>query len=637
MATLTGYKKSLVRDIIRYYVNNTKNDYDQFIGTLVATTNQPIEQLTDEQWLARQCMKILEKNEITINDCIENKDTIRKAIVNKDSKQEGEFYTPEVWALEGHKYLREMLGDMWGKAYIWDASVGTGNLLKDIDYPHDKIFASTLLEEDIKLVQYLLPAIESFQLDFLNGIDIEGLTEGFTSKLPQRLQEVLKNGEPLVFFMNPPYKVQPANSTDVGNHMIRNGLSKEGMDLFHQFIYRMIMLKNQYNMENYWIAMYGPTTLYQSNMLIKLADLLKSNMNFVTGMTFAIGEFSNTEDSVEWVVGYTCWESKELNRGAKDIYLPSKVQDMQGNVQVLGGRIYKPIEMDVHEWGKPKYTGTEELIYLPELSSYSILTGKTVKTPSSSLGSVMGSNYVTRGTRRACLTTLPVTMGVPLTEENFWRQVASWGARRSYAGMSNAFNNSQYYSKPSEAEEGYWGWVYNSLPLFLFDTSNYMTSYRQLEFEGQNFDFMNRLFPLSAQEVAGILGQPNVDANIITDYNAHRAENGYIVSVIEQVKEYFSEEAKDFFEYCMELQRKGFNGTVRAESGYKDWTVAWDAGLSQLMRLDGMYSDEDIKRYDYLQKRLKDSLQEGVFRYGFIVDTTEELSTTTEEPTGGIK
>ena len=146
----------------------------------------------------------------------------RDLLVPEDIRErEGAFYTPQMWVKKAQEYLADCLGESWqDEYYIWDCAAGTGNLLAGLTNARN-VFASTLYKADADIIKELVRTQEKsiklnllenhiFQFDFLNDeffdkVDNKGnvIVE---SKLPKRLQEIIKN-EPqkLVIFMNPPY------------------------------------------------------------------------------------------------------------------------------------------------------------------------------------------------------------------------------------------------------------------------------------------------------------------------------------------------------------------------------------------------------------------------------------------------
>lgn len=629
LVILQGQKKKVLKEIIRYFVETTDSKYDDFILALNRIEGKQESELTYPEWLAKKSYELLLTHEITIDDCIENKDIINASINEESSRQEGEFYTPEVWAKDGREYLKNMLGDLYGKAYIWEASCGSGNLLRTAGYPTDKLFMSSLLPEDIEIIKSTpeFQGVEAFQLDFLNEMDLDEYNMRFSEQLPPKLRQVLENNEPLVFYMNPPYKVMEATSTDVGAYMNSIGMAKCALDLFHQFMYRIVLLKRMYKLTNVYLGIFGPVTMFHSKMIEDLYNEFKKEFKFVDGMMFDAGDFSNTSESVGWVVGYTAWRSKYPGEeDHKSIVLDAKAVDADGNIVVIGKRLVTSIDENIHEWVAPKDIIRYD-IQLPLIRTYNNFVGTFKKVPNNFLGYIMSSNYVIRATRRASITTLPNPDNMPITEENFWRCVASFAARRAYASKQTPFNNSQYYSKPDTTIEGFEQWVADALVIFLFDNASHQSSYRGIELEGQVMNVSNKFFPISVD----IVKQVVTDPVLIKDIEDNPPENQFFLNILEQMQGRYSPEAQELYEFGLQTILESLHGTKRSDFDYALWTNAWDAGIIQIREVKGLMTAEQLEKYSYLISKLKHKLLEGVYKYGFMMDTAFEVEDVEEE------
>jgi hypothetical protein len=616
MAILHGQKKKVLKEVIRYYVETTEKSYQDFILGVQKARGKVDADLDYPEWLAVKSYLLLGKHSVTMEDCVENKDIINAAINEDKSRNEGEFYTPEVWCSDGREYLKRLLGDQWGKAYIWDASCGTGNLLRTIDYPREKIFMSSILAEDIEMVNDAFPGVNAFKLDFVNEIDYDDNNKFFSRNLPPELLKVLENNEPIVFYMNPPYKVMEANSSDVGGYMAANGMAKCALDIFHQFMYRMVLIKRDYKLTNMYMGIFGPVTMYHSKMIKPLYDEFKKDFKFYDGMCFDAGDFSNTSESVGWIVGYTTWRTKIEGEEDKSIVLDAKAIDQDNTISVIGKRLITSIDENLHDWVAAKdiirYDSS-----LPVVTTYSNFLGTMLKSPVGAMGYMMSSNFVIRATRRACVTTLPNPDNIPITEENFWRCVASFTARRCYATKVNPYNNCQYYSKPDTSIEGYNEWLIDALIVFLFDFSAHQSAYRDVEQDGASWNISNKMFPISMD----ILSQVVTDQVILDDMKNNPAQNHFILTTLQQVQDSLSPEALELYRYALQLILESLHGTKRLDLGYANWTNAWDAGLLQIRNVKGLLPKEQEDRYSYLLSKLKHKLFDGIYKYGFMMDT----------------
>lgn len=180
----------------------------------------------------------------------------RDLLVPQDVRErKGSYFTPRLWVELSQQYLAEHFGDNWQEEYyVWDCAAGTGNLLNGLSEKY-RIFASTLDEADVKVMQdraangaNLLPE-HIFQFDFLND-------EFDCGKLPKALYDIIQDEEKrkkLIIYINPPYaeagdRKQLAKTgknkegTSIGNRThtkYKAQLQRAGNELFAQFLIRI--------------------------------------------------------------------------------------------------------------------------------------------------------------------------------------------------------------------------------------------------------------------------------------------------------------------------------------------------------------------------------------------------------------
>lgn len=641
MAILKGKQKEQTQEVVRFYTRETGEGYDKLLNDMLVFSNLPEQEMYSkpyEEWLAYKSLKLLDSLGVSIEDCVENKDVLRASLLvtAQESREEGEFYTPEQWA----KYCRDMLKeflikeDLWGKAVIWDASCGTGNLLRTLDdYPPELIFQSTLNKDDVEVVQKVWEekggVVENiFELDFLNKLDYDIYNTEFLDQLPQKIQDTIKNNEPLVFFMNPPYKIGEAHKTDVGATMATKGMSKSALDIYHHFIYRIMLIKEVFSNNNIYINLIGPTTLFSSDTLKELYSELKVDHIFEDGIAFDIGEFSNVRGGTGWMVSFTMWRPKrEEDEYAKEVELDTMIV-IDGEITKGGKRVYRVVDNSLHYWlDSPDFAKHPQTL-LPVATTFQTFSG-VGKAWNGVLGYIMTSPHAIRGTRRTAITTLPNGDNMPIVEENFFRAVASFSARRCYASKQNSYDNSQYWAAPDMEVEGYNQWLIDSIPLVLFDNAACQTSYRPLTYTSKdgltfNENIGNKLFPLSHDEVRAVA----TDEVLLKDLEENPTDNSFILSVIEQYRPYFSAEAEALYSYGCELLKYSLSGTIRKDNNYECWSNAWDAGLNQLRNApkkdDVQHPIIDDSIYLKLVADLKLKLRYGVYKYKFLEQSLNE-------------
>ena len=152
----------------------------------------------------------------------------RDLLVPQDVRErKGSYFTPRLWVELSQQYLAEHFGDNWQEEYyVWDCAAGTGNLLNGLSEKY-RIFASTLDEADVKVMQdraangaNLLPE-HIFQFDFLND-------EFDCGKLPKALLDIIQDEEKrkkLIIYINPPYAEAASAKTVTGTGANKAGTS----------------------------------------------------------------------------------------------------------------------------------------------------------------------------------------------------------------------------------------------------------------------------------------------------------------------------------------------------------------------------------------------------------------------------
>lgn len=609
---LQGVKKRVLKEVVGYYINTTGETYDTFVQDLLAYQCGQLDTTEYKKWLVPLCLDVLQQKGISLSDCVENKDTLQTIVASDKSRNEGEFYTPEPWCIEGRKYLQDLLGDQWGKVAVWDCSCGTGNLMRTAGYPSDKLFLSTLLEEDVQIVKQQFPEATVWQGNFVMDIDYDQNNMNFSNKLPENLRKILENDEPICFYINPPYRVGVGTETDVGSYMYSKGMGKCGSDILYQFIYRICMLKKTYNLHNVYIGLFGGLTLFHSKMLTPMLQELRDEFEFKGGMCFTAGDFSNTSETIQWVITYTLWQSKDISvTDDTPIKLTCKVLD-NGVVKDVGERTFEPVKKPLQDWVEPK--DVENYIYIPTFTAFTPLD-ELGKFAVNAMGQLMSDNYAIRGTRRNSVFCSASHDFVDITTENLDRAVVSFVARVLYKLYVNPFDNCQFYSEPDTTVEHWDIWLANAYGLFVCDWANYAQSYRNISVKGEMWNLSNAFFPLTKEYVASIAVDPRIkeDTQIVGN-----VDNTFFLSKLQGYKPMWLPEIVELYNFCEKCLIETLTTNARAECGYENYTDAWDASFMQIRRAKGLWSDEKENTYTTLLGKAKKLMGPGVYKYGFL-------------------
>ena len=582
--------RDIVIKYMEYFTETTGKSVDDFFAELSGSPS----------WLTSNIVSTLSNKGITKDNLFEYKDLIHR-YDKRVSKTEGEFYTPAIWCIEAHKYIKDLCGSDWGKVNIWDASCGTGNLLAEIDYPHDKLFCSTLNGEDIDIVKTRLPDVESFKLDFLNERDYDDMNEFFSENLPDSLRTKLRNNEPFLFFMNPPYS---GNTQSEVAEIMRQENLPNASEAFCQFYHRIDMLCDYYNLTNVYIAFFHPLSKY------KYLFNKTSQYKFERGFCFDRKEFKGTANfDTTWYVGLYLWKSTEAP--IKMDSFPFTRKENQNGTIVDCEEIFVGNDTDY----KKSLRGSSSVgyMFLPECNGNAIDTSKSVKVKKNSIG-FFSNPFIDKASAMTSswFDTVPYCDNYSITPDVFFKFVpfALLNGMRS----SGAIQNCNFTIHSPEEGPGYKDWLIDNIPLFLFSRHARFRSVRGIEYGGSKIDIANSMFPAKKTDVQQIIS----DETILEDINNSEAKNDFIVQLIKSNYNSFSAPARDFFDFCMVNVLDSLTENKRKNDNYVAGTQCWDAGIFQVRKLPTFWTPDKEKKYFELQNDLVSSLSDGVYDFGLV-------------------
>lgn len=614
---LQGNRKKLLMDSVQYYVDTTDRNCENFVEGLLAYQCGQLNTAEYHNWLLNEIIETLKDKDISINDCIENKDVIRSVVHSQKVWLEGEYYTPEVWCQTAREYIRRMLGDKWGTINVLDMCAGAGNLMKTADYPADKLFMSTLLHEDVRILKQVYPNSTVFQCDFLKDIDYDENNKNFSDKLPENMRKLFENDEPILFFMNPPYRQGKAGDTDVGAYMSANNMRKASSDLLYQSVYRVIMLKRFYNLHHVYLAFFGGPAWLYSAVLSRIKEELQKEFDFHSGMYFPNGDFTSTSSTILWAVTFTMWQPKGLLEKPNELWLDARTKISDTESRVVGGRLFERPSMTLQEWTKAKdvIAQTQDLFF----QTFGVTNNTLGKRGLNAMAQLMTDDHATQ-LRTNCLINGATVDAIDITHENFERAVASYVARMCFKRIMNPYNSSQCYSKPDTEAEGYREWYYNAVILFTFDWGNRVQSYRNFEGAGELWNFSNPFFPLSMDEVKLLTDDPV----ILQDMEQFPCTDTFFLEKFREAVPHLTPIGREFYEFCMQALCGSFKAR-KDEMQYSNYTNTWDASLMQVRRANGYWTKEMEDTYFRLARAFKDELQVGIYKYGFLKHYSSSL------------
>lgn len=620
----------IAKQAVQYYCMCTGNDWSEFFSKVDEAMQ--LENPTEEMWLIQNLMKTIIKSGISLNEFKMSKDVIKAEFDDEGRKQNGEFFTPFIWAEEGHRYIEKYVPD-WrsGKYALWENSAGAGNLVKTANFPVDKLFMSTLQQDDVDMLKQTpeFQGAHIFQCDFLSDIDYDTVNTGFLNKLDPELKDIIVNDKPLIIYCNPPYKVGLAKATDVGQEMIAKGLGKAAYDIFYQFCYRVMKFVEMFELKNCYYCFFGPLTFFTGAGANVLLREFEHCFEFLDGMCISAQEFSDTSESILWGIGCSLWKSRGGYIGSpdesahKDILLDKKILINDGKgTECLGKVLYAPPREKLSEWVTPK----DVLFYdtAPLATSHLTFKGadfdekrapRSGKLARNALGTLMIGNTLTRSADQSAVLSVPSTIQfTDITEENFWRCVSSYSFRRLYdASWAVA---KKEISAPNTEVEGYDLWLKNSLVVFLFEYKSMMQSIRGVEWQGGHYDIQNKLFFLTEEEVR----EHCHDERILADLEKYPPQNQFMLKMIAESEPYWVPEVRALYDWCKSYTLWSYD--KRNTVDYKGSLDCWDAGFQQLR--SALWSETLQEQCTKLLAQCRDYLRRDLDKFEFISETIDE-------------
>lgn len=509
---------------------------------------------------------------------------------------------------------------------VFSGNCGSGNLLRESKADMSHVYMSSLQDDDITLIKNTpeFEGVNAFQCDFLEGIDYDVYNTDFLDKLPPRLKEIIVNDEPLLIICNPPYKTGSAKSTDVGRYMCDIGLGRPAYDIFYQFCWRVMHFVEMFNLKNTYYAFFGPLTFFTGSGANILLKEFEHCFEFLDGMCISAQEFSDTSESILWGIGGTVWKSRggyiqEIE--SKDILLDKKYLLPEGGVGCEGKVLYEAPREKLSDWVAPK--DVTFFNNAPVMTSHLTFKGgevfekvgkKSGKLADNALGTLMVGNTLTRSSDQSAILSMPTTIQyVSITQENFWRCVASYAFRRIYdASWAVA---KKEISAPNPKVEGYDIWLKNALVIFLFEYKSMMSSLRGVSWNGyDNYVIRNKLFFLTEEEIRSACH----DEVILKDLETYPLENEFMLQQIKECEPYWKPEIKALYDWCKNYTLATYD--KRKEVNYKGSLECADAGFQQL-RSGGVWNDDLSEELTKLLVSARDSMSKDLEKFGFVTET----------------
>lgn len=544
-----------------------------------------------------------------------------RLIEDTDRRNNGDFWTPTLFVDYAHKMISEQLGEDWKEKYVvYDCACGGKNLTRD--YKFKELYCSTLFDSELKISERYNREANSFQFDFLN----DGL-----EKLPKGLLDAFEQNKPIVFFLNPPYATS-ANKmgadgsskkgvakTMVNNVMLSDKIGASSQNLYAQFLYRIIMIKREFNLTNCHIALFSPTLFLSGSSWTKFRTAYLNEFAFDNGVQFKASHFADCSDS--WGISFSLWHNGETTD--KNNFNYTLIDNENGDIVEVGNKAVYNIDglKTASDWAKEPIKKIETFETINCSSGVKIRPDTSDNRGTNFEGSfgyfLNAGNNVDMNTQKVSLFTMAYGNGNGhgINKDNFTRCTALFSARKLIE--KNWINSKDEYLAPNEQHEKYNEFVNDSVIYSLFHSASNQSSLRQVEYKGKLWDIKNEFFWMSKQEIMNLANEYNMD-EIYED--AKTSDERYVYKYIQEHKEEFSQEALDVLNKAIELTKKSFKYRQLFADEHPEYQLekCWDAGFYQLKAIWKEYMKDGFEEFKKSYKALSDKMRPMVYSIGFL-------------------
>ena len=540
-----------------------------------------------------------------------------RLIEDTNRRNKGEFYTPTLFVDHAHKMISEQFGEDWKERFVvWDNCCGTKNLTRD--YSFNELYCSTLEEAELHISERYNREATAFQFDFLNDT---------LDKLPQGLKDALENNKPIIFFINPPYATagnqnetskEGCAKTMINEQMLSDKVGASSQNLYAQFLYRIMMIKAQYNLTDVHIALFSPTLFLSGTSWKGFRNTFFNNFSFVDGVQFKASHFADVADS--WGISFSIWNSG-VNTNNNDFNY-KLIDNVDGEIEVVGEKVVYNIDNSktASEWCKDKSVKCDTE-YVSFKSALNVKENGKRKFSADALGSfVNDSNNVGKNMQSVTMFSSNAECGhlstTLVTKNNFEKCMALCSARKLV--FADWVNSKDEYLAPNTESEKWQEFANDALVFTLFHSgagqASSMASLRQVEYKGKLWDIKNEFFFMSKNEVMELANENNLDFT----YNDARVSNErYVYTKLQEIE--LSQEAKAVLDKAIELTKMSFKYRELFNDEHPEYQILnWDCGWYQIKGMLKEFMPNELKEFNELYKALAEKMRPMVYELGFL-------------------
>lgn len=492
---------------------------------------------------------------------------------------------------------------------------GTKNLTRD--YYFKELYCSTLEQAELDISKQYNKEATSFQFDFLNDS---------LDKLPKGLIEAFEQNKPIIFFMNPPYattcnfgnknKVEEGNDTIINGIMKENGMKRCSDNLYAQFIYRIMMIKEQYNITDVHICLFSPTLFLTGSSFETFRNVFFKDFAYNVGVQFKASHFADVADS--WGISFSIWKNGET--AVKNNFNYKLIDNIDGEIEIVDEKVVYNVDgqKTASLWVKEdvKKFKTEDAPQMTSGINYKPnkngCRGNLVK---NAIGFFYNnSNNVDKNAQNVGMFTSCFSSGTgcSILPINFTKCTALFSARKLIE--KNWVNSKDEYLAPNTEHPKWKEFVNDSIAYSLFHSASNQSSLRQIEYKGKLWDIKNEFFWMSREEMMSLANEHRNDACY---QDANVSTDRYVYNLLQNIT--LSEEAQLVLDKACELVRKTFKYRMMFDEDNENYQINnWDASYYQMKPLWKEYAKDDFEEFKSLYKKLGDKMRPMVYELGFL-------------------
>ncbi len=553
-----------------------------------------------------------------------------RLIIEADRRKSGDFWTPTIFVDYAHDMISKALGEDWKEKYVvWDNCCASLNLTRD--YKFGELYCSTLYQSELNIGAEYNPEATKFQFDFLNDeiVGKNSLLGVYNDKLPKGLKDALINNKPIVFFLNPPYATSATftatNQKTDGccDNMVAEMMRNDKLDLacrnmITQFLYRIIRIKNEFNLTNCHIALFTNPNFICANSFTMFRNLFFENFKYDNGIYFNASHFADVSD--KWGIAFEIWHNG--TQTDRDNFIHKVVEVENGEiVDKFDKGIYNcDNAINTSEWIR-EIDVSKTKIDLPILKSgINQFENPKNKKIGHLTDDAIGCYYhvasdVYHSATYVALFTANCSHPSGkwgITKNNFDRIMVTFAARKLVNDCW--YNDKDIFIAPNTEHPAYNEFVNDSLIYSLFHSSSNQSSLRNVDYKGKKWDIKNEFFWLSNKEIESLA---NTNGFTQTYNDARTSKERYVYNKLQTIT--LSPEAQAVLDKANEIVRNTFKYREIFDQEHPEYQIMnFDCGWYQIKAVAKQYAKSDYDEFVKLFKALENKMRPMVYTLGFL-------------------